>query len=202
MTIPAERGGAEVPAAQPPGRAGTEILVLCTANVCRSPIAAAMLASALAGRAGRVSVRSAGMLAAGAPPDPLAVSAAARLGLDIAAHRSRLAGPAELAAADLTLAMTRAHLRHAVVTAPECWPRAFTIKELARRAGQVGPRPPGTSLAQWLALAGAGRRRGALLGDCSEDDVADPAGGPPRAYAQTAELLGQLVARLAVLGWP
>jgi hypothetical protein len=40
-----------------------------------------------------------------------------------------------------------------------------------------------------------------LLGDSLEDDVADPAGGPLRAYADTATLLDRLMARLAELGW-
>jgi hypothetical protein len=31
--------------------------------------------------------------------------------------------------------------------------------------------------------------------------VADPAGGPLRAYADTADLLDRLVTRLAELGW-
>ena len=180
----------------------TDVLVLCTANICRSPMAAALLARELSARGAAVSVPSAGMLGSGEPPAPLAVSAMADWGLDISAHRSRLVSADDLAAADLTLAMARVHLRHAVVTVPAAWPRAFTLKELVRRGTQIGPRPPGTKLADWLALAHEGRDRTALLGDSADDDIDDPIGGPPQAFAATAGLLGDLACRLAGLCWP
>ena len=180
----------------------TDVLVLCAANMCRSPMAAALLARELAARDAAVTVGSAGLLADGEPPAPLAVVAVADLGLDISGHRSRLVRAADLAAAGLVLAMARAQLRAAVVLAPEVWPRAFTLKELVRRGEQAGPRPPGASLADWLAGAHEGRDRAALLGDSAEDDVADPIGGPPQAFAQTAGLLSDLTSRLAGLCWP
>ena len=97
--------------------------------------------------------------------------------------------------------MAREHLRHAVVTLPAAWPRAFTLRELVRRGAAVGGRRPGESLAGWLARAHDGRQRAALLGDCADDDVADPVGGPPGGYAETAAALGSLLDRLAELGW-
>ena len=141
----------------------TNVLVLCTANMCRSPMAAALLARELSARGTEATVHSAGMLCDGEPPAPEAVSAMAERGLDISAHCSRLIRASDLAAADLTLAMARAHLRHAVVTAQEVWPHAFTLKELVRRGEQIGPRPPGTELADWLAMAHEGRDRTSLL---------------------------------------
>jgi protein-tyrosine-phosphatase len=165
-------------------------------------MAAALLARGLASRDTLASVRSAGMLADGEPPAPEAVVVMAALGLDISAHRSRLVRADDLAAADLTLAMARAHLRHAVVTAPEAWPRAFTLKELLRRGEQVGPRQPGIGLADWLAMAHEGREPVALLGDSADDDVADPIGGPQRLYSATAALLDDLTRRLLDLCWP
>ncbi len=167
----------------------TDVLVLCAANMCRSPMAAALLARELAARDADVldtgvTVRSAGLLAEGEPPAPLAVAAVADLGLDISGHRSRLLQAADLAGAGLVLAMARAQLRAAVVLAPEVWPRAFTLKELVRRGEQAGPRPPGVSLGDWLARAHEGRDRSALLGDSADDDVADPIGGPPQAFAR------------------
>jgi protein-tyrosine phosphatase len=123
-------------------------------------------------------------------------------GLDISAHRSRQVCREDLATADLTLAMARAQLRCAVVLAPPAWPRSFTLKELVRRGEQIGPRPAGAGLACWLAWAHEGRDRGALLGDSSADDVADPVGGPPEAYTQAAEVISDLVGRLTQLCWP
>jgi protein-tyrosine phosphatase len=176
------------------------IVVLCTANVCRSPMAAALLARRLSELGVAVRVWSAGMLRNGDPPLPQVISVMAGYGIDITAHRSRLA--ADLARADLVLAMARDHLRYAVVTEPAVWPRAFTLRELIRRGERIGPRPPVEPLSGWLSRVHEGRRRTALLGDSAEDDVPDPAGQPLRVYADVARLLDRSVARLAELGWP
>jgi protein-tyrosine phosphatase len=178
------------------------IVVLCTANVCRSPMAAALLARRLAELEVAVRVWSAGMLRGGDPPLPQVISVMSGYGIDIAAHRSRLAAAADLARADLVLAMARDHLRYAVVTEPMVWPRAFTLRELIRRGERTGPRPPGEPLSGWLSRVHEGRQRAALLGDSTEDDVPDPAGQPLRVYADVAALLDRSVARLAELGWP
>jgi protein-tyrosine phosphatase len=179
-----------------------EVLVLCTANICRSPMAQALLADRLAALGWAVTVHSGGMLGDGEPPCPQAISVMAGYGLDITAHRSRRLTASDFERADLTLAMTRENLRYAVVEAPAVWPRAFTIKELVRRGEGIGPRPPGESLAGWLARAHDGRERAALLGDSADDDVADPTGGPLRGYTDTATALGALVDRLVRLCWP
>lgn len=63
------------------------ILVICTGNVCRSPMAEALLASRLGPG---YSVASAGIGALiGAPADPEAVALMAERGLDIRAHVAR-----------------------------------------------------------------------------------------------------------------
>ena len=182
-----------------PGAAG--IVVLCTANVCRSPMAAALLARRLAAVGATLPVHSAGMIRGGEPPYPEVISVMASYGTEIASHRSRIVCAADLASASLVLAMARDHLRYAATTEPGAWPRAFTLKELVRRGERIGPRPPGEPLSRWLSRVHAGRERTSLLGASPEDDVADPAGGPLHAYADTAGLLDHLVARLAELGW-
>ena len=92
------------------------VLVVCTANRCRSVMAGALLARRLgaAGVAGWV--RSAGLLGTGQPASLEAVSVMASYGLDVSRHRSRLMTADELGAASLVLAMAREHVRHAVVT--------------------------------------------------------------------------------------
>ena len=148
-----------------------------------------------------VPVRSAGMIGWGSPPHQEAVSVMASYGLDIASHRSRIADAADLADASLVLAMARENLRYAVMTEPGAWPRTFTLKEIIRRGERIGPRQPGEPFAGWIGRAHAGRERMSMLGDSPEDDVADPAGGPLRAYADAADLLDRLLVRLAELGW-
>jgi protein-tyrosine phosphatase len=188
----------------------TEILLLCTANICRSPMAAALLALELPslpdpGPDGpgpdQVVVRSAGRLGSGVPPPAEVMAVMAGYGLDLTAHRSRQLTASDLAAADLILAMSRENLRHAVVLAPQAWPRAFTIRELLRLGGRAGRQLPGETLADWLARVSAGRSRLALLGDSSQDDVADPIGGPRSAYERTAAELRELARQLTSLCW-
>jgi protein-tyrosine phosphatase len=177
------------------------IVVLCTANVCRSPMAAALLTRRLAALGVTVPVRSAGMISSGDPPHPEVISVMASYGIQIVSHRSHIVCAADLASASLVLAMARDNLRHAAITEPSAWPRAFTLKELVRRGEQIGLRPSGEPLSGWLSRVHAGRERTSLLGDSLDDDVTDPTGGPLRAYTETAGLLDDLVKRLAGLGW-
>jgi protein-tyrosine phosphatase len=180
----------------------TDILVVCTANRCRSVMMEALLMRRLAAMGAAVSVRSAGLLHEGDPPPPEVISTLDAYGLDVAAHRSSVLRSGALADARLVLGMAREHVRHAVVADPAAWPRTFTLKELVRRGQEIGPGAPGESLADWLARIHHGRDRTALLGDSPADDVADPIGGPPEAYAATAAQLDDLVSCLVQLCWP
>ena len=180
----------------------TGILLLCTANVCRSVMAQAMLAARLAARGVAVPVASAGLLGEGRPPPPEVVSVMAARGIDVAGHRSRVVTADDLAVAGLILGLTREHVRHAAVLLPAAWPRTFTLRELLRRGEQTGARGPGEPLGHWLTRAADGRRRADLLGSHPADDVADPAGGPLHEYQATADTLDQLIRDLVELGWP
>ena len=95
------------------------ILVLCTGNICRSPMAEALLRARLAALRPALSVSSAGLAAPeGRPADTLAVALLGERGLDLAAHRSRQLTPELVAAADLILVMETAQQRHLELLAP------------------------------------------------------------------------------------
>ncbi len=177
----------------------THILLLCTANICRSVMAQALLTRRIAAAGLDMTVDSAGLatvIDTGRPPPAEVIEALARYGLDASRHRSRRVGGQDLAGSDLVLTMTRDQLRAVVVADPAIWPRAFTLKELVRLGYERGHQPAGLSMADWLTIMHQGRYRTQLLGDSPADDVIDPIGGPPEAYAATATQLDDLLARL------
>jgi low molecular weight protein-tyrosine phosphatase len=90
----------------------TRILVVCVGNICRSPMAAALLAHRLAGRVEGVAVSSAGIAAlVGQPADPIAVELMRRRGLDISSHRARQVTEQLVMDADMAIAMEQGHVK-------------------------------------------------------------------------------------------
>ena len=81
------------------------IVIVCTANICRSPMGQGLLAALQPG----VQVSSAGLDAVdGHPPDPEAVAALRRRGIEISGHRSRRLTVSIVSQADLILTAERA----------------------------------------------------------------------------------------------
>jgi protein-tyrosine phosphatase len=175
------------------------VLVLCTANLCRSPTAAILLTRQLADHGVEAQVSSAGRGPADQPSPEPAVAAFGSSGIDLSRHRSRALTAEMLAAADLVIGMAREHVRDALALDPDVWPRAFTFKELVRRGETAGTRAPGEDVQAWLGRLGAGRSVTVMLGSASADDVADPIGGPARGYRRTVRELDALAARFASL---
>ncbi|MFM8303776.1 MAG: hypothetical protein ACKOA9_05685 [Actinomycetota bacterium] len=193
------------PAGPPAARsevAPDRVLVLCTANQCRSPLAGALLRREVSRRGLRVEVRTAGLGESGRPATPETVAAAAGLGLDLGEHRSRTVDRELLAGADLVVGMERLHVREAVVLEPAVWRRAFTLREVVRRADAEGPRTRDEPLRGWLGHLSATRDRLALMGADDEDDVRDPTSDPTVDHATTASELEHLVRRLVDRTWP
>ena len=88
------------------------VLFVCTANICRSPVAAALFRQWLQREAvpGAWRVESAGTWAVpGHAASIYSQQVAAARGLDLAGHKSRLVDGLMLAAADVVLCMTRSH---------------------------------------------------------------------------------------------
>ena len=87
------------------------ILVVCVGNICRSPMAEALLKSALREH-NEITVESAGLGAlVGHPAADCAVELMDEMGEDISAHRARQIHPDMVAAADLVLVMEAGHKR-------------------------------------------------------------------------------------------
>jgi protein-tyrosine phosphatase len=182
-----------------------QILIVCTGNVCRSPIAEAALRARLTERLGDrapavSSCGTAGWVDEPATPD--AVEAASELGLDISSHRgTRLT--AELASsADLILALTAGH-RDAVrrLLPGDAARRTFTLKEFARLTEALDPQGP-EDFDLPRAVAGADALRDAGGGGPQDEDVVDPFGSPLELYRAVAWEIDETVQRLvrALLG--
>jgi len=123
------------------------ILVVCTANICRSPVVEAILRQRLAARGYSWQVTSAGTLAArGYPASQHSIDVLGARGIDIAGHRSHEVRTQDVEAADLVLCMERSHAEALRVENPAHRHRIHLLTAMVQRNEDVadpygGPRP-------------------------------------------------------------
>jgi protein-tyrosine phosphatase len=149
------------------------VLLVCTGNTCRSPMAEVMCRDMIAKRLGcpaselgehNVMVMSAGISAMmGARPTPEAVTVMSSMGLQLADHGSQPLSTQLVRHADIIWTMTRSHRQAIIGQWPEAAPRTFVLAP-------------------------------------DQSDVADPIGGPLEYYQQCAEQIKKhLAVRVAEL---
>ncbi len=109
------------------------ILIVCTGNLCRSPMAMALLRA----RLGRDEVRrdwqveSAGTWAAeGRPASAFAIEEMARRGLDLSTHRAHRVTTELVAEADLVLVMETNHAEALKLAFPEHAHKVYLLSEM------------------------------------------------------------------------
>lgn len=171
-----------------------KILMVCTANVCRSPVMEAALRDGVGTFDGigvdDVVVTSAGIAGhEGSAADPHMVAAAARRGIDISGSVGTEFGSAQTVDADLVLAATRSHRAAIVRRDPLCRDRCFTYLEFARFCA-VAPPQPGEDPAKRLdgLIAFALEQRGTLHpAKAADDDLPDPHGRRGSIYRRSVQ---------------
>jgi protein-tyrosine phosphatase len=166
------------------------IVVVCTANICRSPMAEAMIRRGLrAGGANGVVVESAGVYGhEDSPIAPGSASALRALGIEDDGHRGRRLTPEIVGSADLVLTMEERHREAILARSPEAQDRTFALREFARLVGGAAP-PEGDVAARARALVRVAGLRRTALPWAGVDDVPDPYGGPGEGYHACAALI-------------
>ena len=109
------------------------LLVVCSGNTCRSPMAEALLTAEFAAGGVDAVVTSAGTEGPeGRPASNETIEVMAEIGFDMTGHQSRLIDGVDVDGADLILTMTRAQERAVEAGASRAPARVFGLGELAR----------------------------------------------------------------------
>lgn len=178
------------------------VLLVCTANVCRSPMTQFVLADALekadVARPGTIDVVSAGVHAE--HDAPIAEASAALLAgrsLDSTGFRSRRLTPELVRSADLVLCAELQHRSLVVEMCPSASTYTFTLLEFAWLLGQVPASmisDDDTAVDRLSSLIAVARgQRGLQMPDRSLD-LADPYGRRMGAYRRTLAQIDEAVA--------
>lgn len=163
------------------------VLMVCTANICRSPLMEIALRSMTDDT--QFEIGSAGVRGWNAKPiDSMVRLEMARLDLDPEGFLSRPLTERHLEGADLVLTATREHRGAVLAMEPQALRRTFTLREFDGLTQGVSAE----SLEELC--ADAARRRGSAPAD---QDVPDPFGRAPKVHREVADLIVETVTSIA-----
>ena len=176
-----------------------EIVVICTGNRFRSPLAEALLRREL--RDLPVQVRSAGTMELGsAAVLEYAGEAAGDYGIDLSAHRARSLTGDDLSEVDLILGFERTHVATAVVEARAPRARTFTVPHLVRLLEDLAVSQDLNPIERSrTAISMADDLRAISGSPFDMPELRDPIGRSAREQREIASELHRLTLRLAEL---
>lgn len=155
-------------------------MVVCTANICRSPVGEALLADGLSGT--DITVNSAGTRAiVGRAPVPQALDFIETAVGKNALHEGVRLTKDAAEASDLILTMTEEQRKWVTQLAPRTVRRTYTMLEYSRLLDELDDHATYASLSDLVRASAPLRRRANANG--TSNDIADPYGGTPEAYA-------------------
>ncbi len=167
------------------------LLVVCTANICRSVMAEYLLRHEADVRGLELEVSSCGLRRDGDPPSPDVVEVMGERGLDVGAHRSRRFRPELLDGVDLVVTMERFHARELALASEGVAGRILTLGAAAAWFEAHPVSDASVSAAGRVAELVAARTPGDVLG-VGPDEVADPHGRSRRIHRQARDRIESL----------
>jgi protein-tyrosine phosphatase len=186
----------------PAPQTGTDVLFVCTANLCRSPVAEHLLRARLQAL-GRpdLTVTSRGLWAeTGSPMDPAMAALLAAEGVPSHSFTARRLSAEEIAGAGLVLTATTLHRSSVVQLCPPSLSKVFTLLEFSHilrvRTSGAGSTAGVSAVADCAAEAAELRAAGATL-DLTDPDIPDPYRRSRRVYQRVYSLISTAIAPLA-----
>ncbi|MCZ3385450.1 MAG: hypothetical protein LH630_00405 [Actinomycetia bacterium] len=178
--------------------------MVCTGNICRSPMMERIMRDAVARGGGHMVIHtsSAGTWARnGEPMQPFAAATLTEQHVDASGFRAIRLTEDLVRPCDLVITATREHRSHVVGLVPGVVRRTFTLLELARVAtsSSVPARleAPGTAEHLRASVAWAAQLRGSVSRrEESVDDLDDPLGTPLEVYRERAEAITRAVEQI------